>query len=136
MLEDDREEEAYFAVRRRGGQPRRALKATHSTEPQAPTMLVCPWPAQVRNHILARWRGDVTQFLTQEEAATKIMPRHRCAGWDKVDVGWWGGGAGDVGREGVGTSSGQAVLGVGTCSPQCTNCGYARKTAGGMCESL
>jgi hypothetical protein len=38
-------------------------------------VLLC-W--QVRNHILARWRADVSSFLSEEEAAAKIMPKHRC----------------------------------------------------------
>lgn len=32
---------------------------------------------QVRNHILARWRADVTQYLPEQEAASKILPKHR-----------------------------------------------------------
>lgn len=32
---------------------------------------------QVRNHILARWRADPTQYLSEEDAASKILPKHR-----------------------------------------------------------
>ncbi|GMH38451.1 hypothetical protein BSKO_06335 [Bryopsis sp. KO-2023] len=32
---------------------------------------------KVRNHVLAKWRADVSQWLTEEEAAVKIMPKFR-----------------------------------------------------------
>jgi hypothetical protein len=32
---------------------------------------------QVRNHILTRWRSDVSRFLTEEEAGAKIAARYR-----------------------------------------------------------
>jgi lysine-specific histone demethylase 1 len=32
---------------------------------------------QVRNHILTRWRADVTRFLHEEEAALKVQPKYR-----------------------------------------------------------
>jgi hypothetical protein len=31
----------------------------------------------VRNHILTRWRSDVSRFLTEDEAAAKIASRYR-----------------------------------------------------------
>jgi lysine-specific histone demethylase 1 len=31
---------------------------------------------QVRNHILARWRADVTRYLSVESACSKIQPRY------------------------------------------------------------
>ncbi|WIA32039.1 hypothetical protein OEZ86_002891 [Tetradesmus obliquus] len=44
---------------------------------------------QVRNHILARWRADVSAFLSEEEAAAKILPKHRhlvSAAWRFLDL--------------------------------------------------
>lgn len=32
---------------------------------------------QIRNHILAKWRADVSRWLTEEEAAAKIMSKYR-----------------------------------------------------------
>jgi len=49
----------------------------------APTTAV-----QIRNHILAVWRGDVTQYLSEEAAAAHIQPRHRhvvAAAWRFLD---------------------------------------------------
>ena len=34
-------------------------------------------PPQVRNHVLAFWRRDVSQYLTEAAAATGIHGRHR-----------------------------------------------------------
>lgn len=32
---------------------------------------------QVRNHILARWRADVSRWLGEEDAGAKIMPKYQ-----------------------------------------------------------
>ena len=45
-------------------------------------------PAQVRNHILARWRHDPTQLLTREAAAARINERFAALigpAWDFLD---------------------------------------------------
>ncbi len=33
--------------------------------------------AQVRNYVLFLWREDVSQYLTEEEAASSVSSRHR-----------------------------------------------------------
>lgn len=33
--------------------------------------------AQVRNHVLTKWRGNVSAWLSEDEAAVKIMPKFR-----------------------------------------------------------
>eukprot|EP00878_Enallax_costatus_P040532 GHUV01046838.1.p1 GENE.GHUV01046838.1~~GHUV01046838.1.p1 ORF type:complete len:211 (+),score=38.35 GHUV01046838.1:192-824(+) len=43
---------------------------------------------QVRNHIVARWRADPTQYLSEQEAASKILPKHRhlvLTAWQYLD---------------------------------------------------
>ena len=32
---------------------------------------------QVRNHILTRWRADVTRFLHEEDAGAKVQPKYQ-----------------------------------------------------------
>ncbi len=46
--------------------------------------------AKVRNHVLTLWRLDVSRWLTEEEAAAKIMPRFRAmvtAAWRFLTTG-------------------------------------------------
>ncbi len=42
------------------------------------------WCVQVRNHVLARWRQDVSRFLSLPEASLRIMARHK----PLVEVAW------------------------------------------------
>ena len=57
---------------------RGASLATDRARPPADRLATNPRrPAQVRNHILAVWRYDVSRYLSAEEAATRIRPRLR-----------------------------------------------------------
>ena len=55
-----------------------------------------PAHVQVRNHVLARWRADVTRYLSLEDAGTQIRRQHQAlveAAWRFLNLyGWinWG----------------------------------------------
>lgn len=32
---------------------------------------------QIRNHILAMWRGDVSSYLSEQQAVARVQPKHK-----------------------------------------------------------
>lgn len=46
-----------------------------SDPPELPLFIMLA--LQVRNHILTKWRADVSRYLTQEAAADKILPKFK-----------------------------------------------------------